>query len=104
MNQLKTMDLITLRKTGEAGDWLKVDKLIANHLSTTNYNIAVNSTEFDNYESLAQFEYDNQLNNAMGLNSQEDGVLDTHQQKLDYLNFKIEELKKIMYNTIRKKN
>ncbi len=86
---MKTIDDKKLLQLGKNGDWFNVDKMIRQHLTTTNYNVPVHSERFNHHENINQCAYDNELNNAMGLGI--DSALNTQGDKYDYLEFKIDE-------------
>ncbi len=86
MIQINVKKLLQL---GRNGDWLGVDRMINLHLSGTNYNLKTEDSFYNPSENVKQFDYDNQLNNALGLGT--DSALNTQQDKYDYLEFKLEE-------------
>ncbi len=97
---MKTIDTNKLLQLGKNGDWFGVDKMIRQHLTTTNYNIAAGSYHYNPNESEYQLSYDIQLNNAMSLNHgnamslNHDDALNTQEDKYDYLEYRIKEANK----------
>ncbi len=87
---MKTINTISLLRVADSGSWLGVDNMINEHLNLTNWNVEVDSILYNKFESDNQWEYDNQLFNAMGLSGQ-DTPLKTQKEKYDYLKFKIEQ-------------
>ncbi len=86
---MKTIDDKKVLKLAAEGNWQEVNRQLRFHLNDTNYFLDINDSFYNENESANQWDYDNQINNAMNLET--DGALNTQGDRYDYLEFKIDE-------------